>query len=208
MVCSRAPNSLTLSSSWIDSLSRESRVRRLSDPDGFPPDPLHEAIACAQASCLLVHEVSEHHGWRRDYGWRRRNVRVRWRWRCEPDQYWRDVHVRWRCRYDQGRRWHMVLAQWCWRCSREWRWRGMHVLRRLRRDHRDQCWRDALVQRRCRPRPLVLAPQSPMALARCTPPLILAQRTSVGAGATHGTVGTGMWTRPLAQAPRTRLALA
>ena len=62
MVCSRAPNSLNLSSSWIVSLSRESRIRRLSDADGFPPDPLHEAIACAQASCLFVHEVSEHHG--------------------------------------------------------------------------------------------------------------------------------------------------
>ena len=42
--------------------SRESRIRRLSDADGFPPDPLHEAIACAQVSCLFVHEVSEHHG--------------------------------------------------------------------------------------------------------------------------------------------------
>ena len=42
--------------------SREPRIRRLSDTDGFPPDPLHEAIACAQVSCLFVHEVSEHYG--------------------------------------------------------------------------------------------------------------------------------------------------
>ena len=42
--------------------SRESKIRRLSDADGFPPDPLHEAIACAQVSCHFVHEVSEHHG--------------------------------------------------------------------------------------------------------------------------------------------------
>ena len=51
---------VSLSSHRFD--RREPRIRRLSDADGFPPDPLHEAIACAQVSCLFVHEVSEHHG--------------------------------------------------------------------------------------------------------------------------------------------------
>ena len=54
---------------WSSSLSllapfrsREHTIRRLSDADGFPHDPLHEAITCAQVSCLFVHEVSERHG--------------------------------------------------------------------------------------------------------------------------------------------------
>ena len=53
------PSSLSLLAPFR---SRESMIRRLSDADGFPPDPLHEAIACAQVSCHSVHEVSEHHG--------------------------------------------------------------------------------------------------------------------------------------------------